>query len=270
MSIVLNTKSRVMGDCQARFRERLEVQFLRPTRQYFLGLEAFTYEQVMTPSLLVSIRKRIDLDVFESLTDDLIRKGLKLKAGVNPDEVSTEVKDDDEDDHDDPDPHPGNKGKLQMDATVCDADIKYPTDLDLLNKSRQKAEELIDELCSKLGVQDKPRTYRRVARKEFLNVSKMKRKPANVLRKAIRKQINYLKRDIRIINEKLDTIKDEPIPFDRGQMKYFFVIRHLLEQQETMYKKRTHQVDKIYLTRENRRNAIRWKESLVRANVDMV
>lgn len=38
-----------------------------PYMQYFLGLEAFTYEQVMTPSLLVSIRKRIDLDVFESL-----------------------------------------------------------------------------------------------------------------------------------------------------------------------------------------------------------
>ncbi|QRX64127.1 transposase [Dysgonomonadaceae bacterium zrk40] len=50
-----------------------------PYMQYFLGLETFTYEQVMTPSLLVSIRKRIDLDVFESLTDDLIRKGLKLK-----------------------------------------------------------------------------------------------------------------------------------------------------------------------------------------------
>ena len=218
MSIVLNTKSRVMGDCQARFRERLEVQFLRPTRQYFLGLEAFTYEQVMTPSLLVSIRKRIDLDVFESLTNDLIRKGLKLKAGAKPEDVSNEIKDDEEDD---PGPHPGNKGKLQMDATVCDADIKYPTDLDLLNESRQKAEELIDELCLKLGVQEKPRTYRRIARKEFLNVSKMKRKPANVLRKAIRKQINYLKRDIRSINEMLDTIKDEPIPFDRGQLKYF-------------------------------------------------
>jgi len=26
---------------------------------------------------------------------------------------------------------------------------------------------LIDDLCLKLGVQDKPRTYRRVARKEF-------------------------------------------------------------------------------------------------------
>ena len=211
-----------------------------PYMQYFLGLEAFTYEQVMTPSLLVSIRKRIDLDVFESLTNDLIRKGLKLKAGAKPEDVSNEIKDDEEDD---PGPHPGNKGKLQMDATVCDADIKYPTDLDLLNESRQKAEELIDELCLKLGVQEKPRTYRMIARKEFLNVSKMKRKPANVLRKAIRKQINYLKRDIRSINEMLDTIKDEPIPFDRGQLKYFFVIQHLLEQQETMYKKRTHQIE---------------------------
>ena len=46
-----------------------------PYTQYFLVLEAFTYEQVMTPSLMVSIRKLIDLDVFESLTDDLIRKG---------------------------------------------------------------------------------------------------------------------------------------------------------------------------------------------------
>ncbi|MFA5651628.1 MAG: transposase, partial [Proteiniphilum sp.] len=111
------------------------------------------------------------------------------------------------------------------------------------NESRQKAEELIDDLCLKLGIKDKPRTYRRVARKEFLNVSKMKRKPAKVLRKAIRGQINYLKRDVRIINKLLDTIKDEPVPFDRRQLKYFFVIQHLLEQQETMYKNRNHQVE---------------------------
>jgi hypothetical protein len=121
-----------------------------PYMQYFLGLEAFTYEQVMTPSLLVSIRKRIDLDVFESLTDDLIRKGLKLKAGTKQEKADTVTKDEEEDNDDDPDPHPGNKGKLQLDATVCDADIKYPTDLDLLNESRQKAEELIDELCLKV------------------------------------------------------------------------------------------------------------------------
>ncbi|MDP4270990.1 MAG: hypothetical protein Q8909_12810 [Bacteroidota bacterium] len=40
-----------------------------------------------------------------------------------------------------------NKGKLQLDGTVADADIKYSTDLDLLNDSRGKSEELIDILC---------------------------------------------------------------------------------------------------------------------------
>lgn len=210
-----------------------------PYLQYFLGLEAFTYEQVMTPSLLVSIRKRIEVDVFESLTDDLIRKGLKLKAKAKQEKVDTDTKDDDNDN--DPDPHPGNKGKLQPDATVCDVDIEYPTDPDLLNESRQKAEELIDDLYLKPGIEDKPRTYKRVARKEFLNVSKMKRKSVKV----IRKQINCLKRDVRIINKMADTIKDEPIPFDRRQPKYFFVIRHLPEQQETMYKKRNHQVEDL-------------------------
>jgi IS5 family transposase len=64
-----------------------------------------------------------------------------------------------------------------------------------------------------------------------------------VLRKAIRKQINYLKRDVLIINKMLGTIKDEPVPFERRQQKYFFVIRHLLEQQETMYRKKSHQVE---------------------------
>ena len=50
-------------------------------------------------------------------------------------------------------PHPGNKGKLQMDATVCDADIKYPTDLDLLNESclLYTSDAADDLLCVDLG-----------------------------------------------------------------------------------------------------------------------
>ena len=58
------------------------------------------------------------------MTDDLIRKGLKLKAGANQEVVDKEATDeeDDNDDDPDPDPHPGNRGKLQMDAdrkSVC-------------------------------------------------------------------------------------------------------------------------------------------------------
>ncbi len=37
-------------------------------------------------------------------------------------------------------------GKLIVDATACPQDISYPTDLNMLNDSREKAEELIDFL----------------------------------------------------------------------------------------------------------------------------
>lgn len=208
------------------------IEFIQenPYAQYFLGLKGFTQKPVFDPSLLVHIRKRIDLNVFESLTDELIRKGLKIKQAP-----AKESKDDDEDE---PTPSGGtkNKGKLQLDATVADAQIKFPTDLDLLSDSRVKAEGLIDHLCKELDIKDKPRTYRKIARKEYLNVSKMKRKPDKVLRRGLRLQINYLKRDIRILNGLLDKVKDGRQPFDKHQSKYFFVIQHVLAQQEAMFK----------------------------------
>lgn len=208
------------------------IEFIQenPYAQYFLGLKGFTQKPVFDPSLLVHIRKRIDLNVFESLTDELIRKGLKIKQAP-----AKESKDDDEDE---PTPSGGtkNKGKLQLDATVADAQIKFPTDLDLLSDSRVKAEDLIDDLCKEMNITNKPRTYRKIARKEYLNVSKMKRKPDKVLRRGLRLQINYLKRDIRILNGLLDKVKDGRLPFDKHQSKYFFVIQHVLAQQEAMFK----------------------------------
>lgn len=116
-----------------------------------------------------------------------------------------------------------NKGKLQIDATVADADIKFPTDLDLLNDSREKAEELIDYLCGELGVKQKPRTYRRNARKAYLNLSKKKRKTEKELRKGIRQQLGFVRRDIKIINQLLDKSQQIGVGglFDKHQQKYF-------------------------------------------------
>jgi hypothetical protein len=211
----------------------IEIIQENPYMQYFLGLKGFTQKPVFDPSLLVYIRKRIDLNVFESLTDELIRKGLRL--------TSTPERETTNDDDGDATPTAGtrNKGKLQLDATVADADIKFPTDLDLLSDSRVKAEDLIDYLCKELDIKEKPRTYRKVARKEYLHVSKMKRKPDKVLRRSLRLQINYLKRDIKIINGLLDKTKDGRVPFDKHQSKYFFVIQHVLQQQESMFKDKT-------------------------------
>jgi hypothetical protein len=208
-----------------------------PYMQYFLGLKSFSSKPVMDPSLLVHIRKRIDLSVFEKLTDELIREGLKLNRQTQ------EAQGDDDSSNDDI--QKSNKGKLQMDATVADADIKFPTDLYLLNDSREKAEELIDYLCGELGVNHKPRTYRRNARKAYLNLSKKKRKSEKELRKGIRQQLGFVRRDIKIINQLLD--KSQKIGlgglFDKHQQKYFFVIQHVFSQQESMFKGKVHSVD---------------------------
>ena len=152
-----------------------------PYIQYFLGLTAFTSKPVMDPSLLVYIRKRIDLKVFETLTDELIRQGLKIQ-----DKQPLEPEREDEQGEDEDNEKPKNQGKLQLDATVADAEIKYPTDLDMLNASREKAEALIDHLCAELKIKKKPRTYRKKARKDFLNVSKKKRKGEKELRRSAR------------------------------------------------------------------------------------
>ena len=74
------------------------------------------------------------------------------------------------------------KGSLLMDATACPQDIAYPTDLNLLNDAREKSEELIDLLYD-IGIHlKKPRTYRQVARKFYLQTAQKKTKTNKELR----------------------------------------------------------------------------------------
>ena len=72
MSIVLNTKSRVMGDCQARFRERLEVQFLRPTRQYFTGQKALRRMRTIARALVNDLARKLTAAQREPYKDLLL------------------------------------------------------------------------------------------------------------------------------------------------------------------------------------------------------
>lgn len=65
---------------------------------------------------------------------------------------------------------------MVMDATCVPADIRYPTDLSLLNEARGNTEVFIDILYEPLkGEIDKPRGYRRIARADYLATAKMRR-----------------------------------------------------------------------------------------------
>ena len=109
--------------------------------------------------------------------------------------AEAEEKDDPDDGND-----PPNSGTLVLDATCCPADIAYPQDIDLLDQAREKAEKTVDELCELTG-QKKPRMYRKRARKDYLRLSKSKKRSARAIRSAVRKQLQYIRRDIGYVAE---------------------------------------------------------------------
>lgn len=63
-----------------------------------------------------------------------------------------------------------------MDATFAPADIRYPTDLSLLNEASADSEAIIDVLYAQLrgSMNQKPRTYRQLAHQVYLIVAKQR------------------------------------------------------------------------------------------------
>jgi len=126
-----------------------------PYLQYFLGLSGFTHKPVFHPTLFVAIRKRLGLETFEQMTGEFISavNALKVSSSKGKKKVVADTVPEDQKEK-------SNQGQLILDATVAPADIKYPTDLDLLNTSREQSEKLIDRLSASLEGVEKPRTYR--------------------------------------------------------------------------------------------------------------
>lgn len=221
-----------------------------PYHQYFIGYKEFSHEEPFDPSLFVTIRKRLGQQQFEAMTDAFLKIVEKVESSEEKDtsdlsdsdnfqkltEKTEEIANTEDNKKNE------NNGTLLLDATVAPADIKYPTDLDLLNTGREHSERIIDILWKQNPVGGKPRTYRRVARKAYLALAKKKKKSSKEIRKGIRKQLNYLHRNINTINEMLDSFKDGVIPLRFRDLRIFWIIQELYRQQQEMYDLRTHQI----------------------------
>ena len=207
-----------------------------PYMQYFLGFDHFSSKPVFDPSLFVHIRKRLGCDDFDKMNQIIINKALN----INNQEAKKDAKNDDSDDDLKP-IESTNSGKVQFDATIADADIKYPTDLNLLNDSREKSEEIIDKLCHGLQI-EKPRTYRRNARKSWLNLSKSKRKSHKQIQTGIKQQLNYLKRNLKNIDEIAKKNPLSLLQLESKNYKYLLIIRELYRQQLEMYQQKKHSI----------------------------
>ena len=113
--------------------------------------------------------------------------------------------------------------------------------MDLLSEARKKSEQIIDILYKPLLHDKKPRTYREIARKEYLQTAQKKNKTRKEIRRAVKAQLGYLKRNIDSIHQLLD--KYESIPLNRRYYKYLLVIQTLYQQQKYMYDSNTHKVE---------------------------
>jgi len=205
-----------------------------PYLQYFVGFSSFQDKQPLAPSLFVEIRKRMGKDVFSAFEEVILEKlALSKKSTTNEDEK--EDKDEEE--------RVENKGKMLVDATVAEQAIRYPTDLSLLNEAREISEQLIDDLYKQSDYPKKPRTYRRVARKNYLNLAKKKKPGKKNLRRGLRQQLQYVRRNLRYIYELLGNVGSAPFPLPHQQQRQYWIIQHVYRQQDEMYKKRKRRCD---------------------------
>jgi len=246
-------------------REAIETIRENMYMQYFLGLQEYTYENIFDRSLFTTLRYRLGADKFDAMTRQIILRseGNEVAAKKDLDDHSNDITTGRLDKGDKNVGFPTeqgsteieskeivtgqspreNKGILIMDATVADQMIAYPTDLGLLSKSREESERLIDELCKVLVINNKPRTYRRLARKRYLNVAKKKNRSKNEIRKAVGQQLRYLSRNLKSIDKLLDTAPDMNFPLENRDQRIFWAIQHIYDQQFKMYKEHTHSVD---------------------------
>lgn len=197
-----------------------------PCLQYFCGMPEYKDELPFDPSLMVYFRKRLTPEILGEINEIIIAKA---ETKENP-----EPPDSDDSDK----PEPPNSGSLVVDATCAPQNIRYPQDISLLNEARENLEQMVDDLHdAKDG--EKPRTYRRKARHDYLKIAKKRRKTTKEIRKGVGKQLRYIRRDLEIVEEMLKSGKS----LTDWQAERLQTIRVLFEQQQYMFENQTHKIE---------------------------
>jgi hypothetical protein len=113
-----------------------------------------------------------------------------------------------------------------------------------LNQARIITEKIIDKLYKpvKHKLDKKPRTYRKKARKNYLLVAKQRRPKKKVRSKGIKKQLQYIKRNLTYIEELLfqgATL----LTLSHTEYKNLLVVSEIYRQQLSMYKKNANRIE---------------------------
>jgi IS5 family transposase len=184
--------------------------------QFFLGFAGYSSKAPFDPLMMVHFRKRFSEDTLKRINELITELG---KAMV----IETKSSMQDNDNSNDPDdpgsdagtqisiddfvkpadwPEGKNWGTLTIDASCIPADITYPTDPKLLHEASESTERIIDDLCDQYSDlrKHKARYDRGKARAAFLSIAKKKKPPRRMIKPAIRRQLDYLHRNLEAID----------------------------------------------------------------------
>jgi len=221
-----------------------------PYLQYFLGMSAYSNEAPFDASMLVHFRKRIGGELMNKINRKMVKNSIEIGEEIIDKKKSSEENSEET-----------NRGKLILDATCAPADISYPNDLGLLNQVREHTEKVIDILYNSVEDENKtkPKTYRNIARKDYLEVSKKRRATKKQRQKGIKKQLQYIKRNLAHI--KLLASNTGLRMLSKQQHKKILVASEVYRQQLLMYETKSQRIDNriVSLSQPHIRPIIRGK-----------
>lgn len=218
-----------------------------PYMQYFVGLSEFTDRPVFDPTLFVTIRKRLGITDFNDMSVSLLNIQVE-RAKIKAEEQVTDK------DGSPPGPLPGSgsdteftdshgrlhKGSLKVDATCADAEVRYPTDIDLLHDGCKIINRYIHKLCERFFLAP-PVTHYKASRSAYLEVIKLKKRSKKVIKRGKSLLLTYLIRDLRsFIN--LIAVNGTQLfdSLNRYERKVAIAIIKMYYQQLQMFKDGTH------------------------------
>lgn len=230
-SLIIKERLRLSDD------ETLAIILDSPYMQFFIGMHSFSDRAPFDASTMTYFRKRLTPEILAEINQLIVEASKEDNNhddnasgdGGTPAESKQEAK---------------NEGTLILDATCAPADVHFPTDVALLNDSRVKLEELIDHLHE--GREEKkPRTYRQKARTLYLRFARNRRPRYKQIRRAIREQLGFVRRDIELVKELLAASSRQLTP---RQMQYWQTIQAVYRQQQEMYQEKKHKVEAVSST----------------------
>lgn len=215
-------------------RETVEQIKENPYLQYFIGLSSYSNEAPFEASMLVHFRERIGGELINKINRQMVKNSRESQG-----EDTTAKKPENEAEE----PRK-NRGKLIVDASCAPADISYPTDLNLLNQARKHTEKVLDILYEEVKgkLKKKPRTYRQLARKSYLEVAKKRNPRAKTRRKGIKKQLQYIQRNLGHIEQILQE-GGCLTKLSKRDYKLLLVVTEIYRQQRWMYQNKTQSIE---------------------------